>query len=180
MQIVGVALMVVGLIAYTVLWFISHGQTSGSFTVVGEQLIALAAVLVLGTAATLVVHELVHGVAMLPFGAKPRFGAGMMAKVMPYFYCTAPGHRFTRRQFVIVALAPLVVMSAALAALVVWAPMGGAWAVVGAVHLGGCVGDLFMVRRAMQEPRGTLVEDQKDGMAFFSEHASHGAPANLA
>ena len=41
-------------------------------------------------------------------GGRPSYGAGLAARVMPYFYCTSPGYVFTRRQFVYVALAVVI------------------------------------------------------------------------
>lgn len=163
LQVIGTVVALVGVVGYGLLWAVTHPASQGSIVVTSLWPVVLVLV---GTLAAMVVHEGVHGLAMLPMGARPTFGAALVAKLMPVFYCTATGHRFTRRQFTLVAMAPLVVVSVLLGVLVVCAPMGGAWAVVGGFHLGGCVGDLAMTVRARREPPGTLVEDRRDGMRF--------------
>ena len=120
--------------------------------------------LVLGTVAALVLHETVHGLAMLRFGARPQFGIGMMQGKAPYAYATAPGHRFTRRQFWWVAMLPTFVVNAALAALILTLPWGPYLVLPAALHLSGCVGDWAILRMVSTHPAGTLVEDTRDGV----------------
>jgi len=72
-------------------------------------LILLATVVVI--AALLAAHEGQHGHVMAGFGARPRFGALMMARLVPALF-TAAGHRFTRPQYVAVALTPAMAISA--------------------------------------------------------------------
>src|SRR5690606_317700 len=98
----------------------------------------LAVVLVL-----MILHEGVHGIAIAAFGGKPEYGAIMIGKVMPALYCTSPGTRFTRAQFIVIALAPAVVIGLGTAVAIAALPAG--WLVVpAAMHLGGCVGDFAM------------------------------------
>jgi hypothetical protein len=67
-----------------------------------------------------------------------------------------------------VALAPALLISVAGGLLVALAPFGG-WLVVPlGLHLGGAVGDLWVTALVARQPRGTLVEDRKSGVAFFS------------
>ena len=112
-------------------------------------------------------HELVHGFVMRLFGARPRYGVGMAARILPYLYCTTAGqHRFTRPQFTVIALAPAVLITAVGSLLVVGAPHGG-WLVAPlGIHLGGCIGDVWVCSVALRQPRGTLIEDFKSGVRF--------------
>ncbi len=119
------------------------------------------------TLAVFVVHELLHGGVMKAFGATPQFG---MLKVGgstmgSAFYATSPGHLYSRIQYVTLALAPTVLLTGLgiLACLtpvapVVWLPF--------TFHFMGCVGDLAIARRTLQEPRGTKCEDLRDGVRF--------------
>jgi hypothetical protein len=68
-------------------------------------------VTVLLTALLLAVHEGLHALAMRAFGARPRFGALMIAGVAPALYTTAPGHRFSRAQYLAIGLTPAAVVS---------------------------------------------------------------------
>jgi hypothetical protein len=74
-------------------------------------LLALGSLLV-ALPATFVAHEAVHGLVFRAFGGRPRFGAGMTYG-MPYFYAACPGQWFVRDRFLIVGLAPLVILDAA-------------------------------------------------------------------
>lgn len=140
---------------------------SGSITI---NLAVIAAVVAL-TFTLALVHEAVHGVVMLAFGARPSFGMVLVAGSMPALYATSPGHRFTRAQYLAVAAGPALLISS----LGLWAT-SAAWGLVLvfplAAHLGGCVGDAAAIRNVVRQPRGTLYEDLKDGVRF---HLPEGA-----
>lgn len=130
--------------------------------VVGAVLTVLLIGLVVG-------HELVHGVAMRAFGAVPRYGIHRLGGWMPLFYCTARGgHTFTKNQFSLVALAPGGLITLVGALLVVLVPFGG-WLILPlALHLGGCIGHLWVIALVRQQPGGTLVEDLPSGLRFHA------------
>ena len=65
-------------------------------------------VFVIGILGVLVLHECIHGLFMRAFGARPRYGFYARGGM---FYAKAPGYRFTRRQYLIVVLGPLVGIS---------------------------------------------------------------------
>ena len=58
--------------------------------------------------ATIVLHELVHGLVMRMCGAKPQYGV-LWKQLM--FHATCPGYGFRRNSYLLVALAPLVGIS---------------------------------------------------------------------
>jgi hypothetical protein len=111
------------------------------------------------------IHEGLHGLVMNAFGARPRFGALMVAGVVPARYTTAPGHQFTRTQYLTVGLTPAVVISIA-GALACLTPAGLYLVVPLAVHLAGCIGDFATTLRLLREPAGTRFEDLGDGIRF--------------
>jgi fatty acid desaturase len=163
MSVIGMVLTVVGGVGF--LWLRTQVSQTAGLTFGGLELIVGILGAVVLTLLLSVIHELVHGVAVKLLGGRPSYGAGMMHKLLPYFYCTAEGHRFTRGQFAVVALAPFVVVNLAMAAALA-SPWGWWFVVPAALHLGGCVGDLWMVAVVAKQPRGTLVEDQRDGVRF--------------
>jgi hypothetical protein len=114
----------------------------------------------------MLLHEAVHGAAMLLFGARPTFGATLVARSMPALYATAPGHRFTRLQYLAVSLTPAVLISG-LGLPLTLASWGGYLVLPLAVHLGGCVGDFAATLRLGREPNGTMCEDLRDGIRFY-------------
>lgn len=126
----------------------------------------LDVLLVLAITAVLVVaHEAIHALVMLRYGAHPRFGAILVGRVMPALYATAQGHRFTRGQYLAVAVAPALTISV-LGFLACFGPWGGFLILPLAFHLGGCVGDGFAAWRVLREPSGTVFEDLRDGIRF--------------
>jgi hypothetical protein len=100
---------------------------------------------------------------MRRYGARPTYGGGVYEKITPYLYCTSPGHRFTRSQFAVVAAAPLVIISLIGALCVAFVPYGGWLAVPLGIHLGGCVGDLWVLGILARLPKGTTLEDLVTG-----------------
>ncbi len=117
------------------------------------------------TAVLVVVHEAIHALVMLGFGARTRFGAILVGRVLPAVYATAEGHHFTRGQYLTVAAAPAVAVSV-LGFVACLGPWAG-WLIVPlAVHLGGCIGDGSACWRALREPSGTECEDLRDGIRF--------------
>jgi Putative zincin peptidase len=60
---------------------------------------------------TIIVHELIHGLAFAAFGGNPRYGVGVKF-LLPYAYVTAPRHHFSRNAFLVIGLAPLIVIDA--------------------------------------------------------------------
>lgn len=159
-SVVGVVVTLLGLPLFGLPTVIQHG--GGISIRIG--LFALVLIVAL-TALLLVVHEAIHGLVMLAFGARPTFGAVLVAHVMPALYATSVGHRFTRPRYFLVAATPAVLISAIGLALC----GGGLTAYLVAplaVHLGGCVGDGAAVWRLLREPAGTLCEDLKDGIRF--------------
>lgn len=122
---------------------------------------AIAAV----TASLIVLHEGIHGVVMKSFGGRPRFGIAMVAGVVPAVYTTAPGDRFDRLQYLVVALAPAIAISIVGFA-VSFTAAGPFLFVPLALHLGGCAGDAAATRQVLRQPRGTIYEDLRDGIRF--------------
>jgi hypothetical protein len=162
MNIVGLVLVAVGLVIGGGLWALLWAQ-DGSF-----DLIALALVVLL-TVAVIVLHEGVHGAAMALLGIRPRFGAGMLGGAMPVLYVTAaiPGTRVSTRQFVFFAAAPAVLLNLVMVGLIAAVPWGGWLVVPFAIHLGGCVGDFWMIRQVLRAPSGSTFEDLRDGVRVY-------------
>ena len=113
------------------------------------------------------VHEWVHGLAMQYYGHPVRYGIKPLKGVV---YATSDGAYFWRRQFIIVALAPLVVISLIGLFLAAIFPVGAAlWILfMAAMNAAGAAGDLWMVWVLRKIPPGALVRDEQDGMRVFS------------
>lgn len=123
-------------------------------------------VLLVITTGLLVLHELVHALAMRRMGAAPSFGADILLKIAPVLYTIAPGHRFSRREYLVVALAPMIVVSGLGAVWVAIGPFGGELVPPLALHLSGCIGDLWMAGVILGQPAETTFEDRRDGVTL--------------
>lgn len=112
-------------------------------------------------------HELIHGLAMKIFDAKPKYGfiwKGLM------FYATAPGHAFKRNQYLVIALAPLVSVTilAALSVLILANyPIVWILALCATINGGGAIGDLWICAIVFRFPPHAYVIDERDGMRIF-------------
>jgi hypothetical protein len=116
---------------------------------------------------TLPLHELVHAAFVLIFGGRPRFGAGIKGG-MPYLYVTDPGRRFNRNRFIVIALAPLVLIDTVALAMVLIQPVWSWAAVAFVVNTSGAIGDLWIVGLLIRFPPWVLVEDRTLGFAVWS------------
>lgn len=163
-----VVVLFLAVVLHTVLWALPRGVQETSFGL-WTAVLALVVTVVL-VLAIVVVHELLHGLVIVLVGGRPTFGAGRSESgAVAFFYTTAPGHLFTRAQYVVVALAPLVVLGALLLWWV-WAGPWGGWVVIpAAIHLAGCVGDVGLTMLVLRQPGGTLVEDRKIGVTFHDQ-----------
>ncbi len=116
-------------------------------------------------AGTLVLHEALHGAAILLFGQRPRFGAKLTRLVL---YTTSDAF-FPRHQYMIITLAPLVVIALLGIPGLLLLPRGLAiWAgVMVAMNTASAVGDLWVAAVIASFPAETLFRDEADGMSAF-------------
>jgi hypothetical protein len=164
LNVIAVTMLLVGLFGFLRLAGLRL-PASGHVTFGALSLLLFLLLTVLVTVVLLVVHEGVHGLVMTAFGARPRFGVMMIAGVAPALYTTAPGHEFSRTQYLVVALTPAATISA-VGALACLTTAGLIFVVPLSIHLAGCVGDFAASLRLAREPRGTRCEDLRDGIRF--------------
>lgn len=165
-NVVAIALIAVGLPLFALPSVLRHGPAGASFRVGLTEILLVVAI----TALLLVVHEGIHGLVMLAFRARPTFGVVLVGGAMPALYATSVGHRFSRAQYLAVAATPAVVISV-LGFLLCFGPWGGYLILPLAIHLGGCVGDLFACGRVVRERPGTELEDLRGGIRFHRHPA---------
>jgi len=126
----------------------------------------LVVLLVAGTAIILP-HEWLHGLAIRYYGGTPRYGVGVSHFVLPYAYATTD-HRFTRDQFAVVLLAPLVGISLVGVPLMVLTGWG--WLVLPlAANAGGAVVDCWMLLTVLGYPSHVTVEDHETGVRILGQ-----------
>ncbi|WP_050023672.1 DUF3267 domain-containing protein [Halorubrum saccharovorum] len=109
----------------------------------------------------LVPHEWLHGLAIRYYGGEPRYGVGVAHFVLPYAYATTD-HEFTRNQFVVVLLTPLVVMTAVGVPLML--AFGWGWLVLPlTLNTAGAIADLWMTVSVLGYPAHVRIVDHETG-----------------
>jgi hypothetical protein len=139
------------------------GKLPSSFSIDLNQVgFTLAAIII-----TIVLHEWLHGMTMKIFGAKPQYGFKWKQLL---FYATCPGHAFQRNHYIVVALAPLVVLTG-LFVLGIWLLNGTTRVVLlgicGTLNASGAIGDIWMSGIALRYPSTAYIVDEQDGMRVF-------------
>ncbi len=118
-----------------------------------------------GMVITLALHEFVHGIAMRFFGARPQYGISILM-----LYTTSPGYAFRRNQYLVVALAPLIVLSAS-ACIGIIIMAGSPWvlilALLASINAAGAVGDLWISAVVLRYPSDAYVVDERDGIRIL-------------
>lgn len=129
--------------------------------------------LVVAIPATFAIHELVHALFFrhyAPPGAQITFGSNLK---MGMIYASAEGVVYPRDAYLVIALAPSVIVTL----LVVVLGIGFRWPlwtiVVATAHLSGCTGDWGYVRAIRSDPTIAYCEDTAWGVSFY------GAPCRL-
>ncbi len=86
------------------------------------------------------------------------------------FYATSPGHVYRRAGYIVVALAPLLVLSlVAVLGMMLFA--GSVWVVLLALcatmNASGAIGDLWIVTVILRYPPHAYLVDERDGVRIF-------------
>lgn len=158
-NLVGVALTVLGFVGHFAAWALSRSASGGRFGLTDVVMVIVVTVVLI------VAHELGHGLALLTLGHRPTFGVARVGRVVVGLTTTALGVRTSRRAFDYVALAPLVLLTSATLSWAAYGPMGGAAVVPGGRFTwAGVSGDLALVARASRTPQGSLIEDRQTGL----------------
>ncbi len=150
----GIFFIVLNLFAY--IW--RTGRTGASLNV-GEVLLWLV-LNILSYILILPLHELFHGLAFILWGGRPHFGARLPIAL----YCGARDQAFPRNYYLVVGLAPLVVISLAAIVFTLLAPGFAPFVLLATVgNVSGAAGDLLVARRLYALSDQALVEDLETG-----------------
>ena len=105
-------------------------------------------------------HELIHALAFLFWGGKPYFGA----KLPLALYCGARQQLFRRNHYVMVGLAPCVLITLASVLLIFAFPLPATYVLLATSgNFAGSAGDIWAVRRLLHLPAHVLIEDTETG-----------------
>jgi hypothetical protein len=104
---------------------------------------------------------------MQTYGAKPKYGILWKG---PMLYATSPGYAYRRNDYVVIALAPFVLISA-LVILGMWLLQGTLWVLLlglcGIFNASGAIGDMWMTMIVLRYATPAYVVDERDGIRVF-------------
>jgi Putative zincin peptidase len=110
----------------------------------------------LGYILILPIHEGIHALAFLLWGGRPYFGA----KLPLALFCGARDQLFPRNYYLVIGLAPLVVITLGAILFTCWRPDLAPYTLLASAgNLSGAAGDVWAVRRLLRQPVSVLVED---------------------
>lgn len=156
---------------FTSLYTLFTGDDGFNFT---SGTVPISIILFIGT---IVLHELIHGAFISKYGGKPSYGAGIAHFILPYFYATTKTI-FPRNQFIVIAIAPLVVISVAGIGIMAAFPSIAHWMFIPfVVNASGAVGDLWVARNVLRYPKHVLLEDVKTGLIIYGKETDK--PMNI-
>lgn len=121
-------------------------------------------IVLISLVAAIVLHEVLHGLAMRLYGAHPQYGVLWKQGMV---YATSPGYAFRRNSYIVVALAPLVVISLlAVGGMLLlpgtlWVPLLVLCAVING---SGAIGDLWTTTIVLRYPASAYIVDERDGI----------------
>lgn len=125
------------------------------------------AVLLLSSFVYIVLHELVHGVAMKAFGTKKvKYGfTGIYAFAGSDDY-------YGKKSYLTIALAPVVLFAILFAVINPIVPREWFWVVyiLQICNISGAAGDLYVTVRFAKMPKNILVNDSGVGMTVYAKH----------
>ncbi|WP_294466925.1 DUF3267 domain-containing protein [uncultured Ruminococcus sp.] len=111
-------------------------------------------------------HELVHGITMKHYGAnKVKYGfTGLYAFAGCEEY-------FSKKPYIVIALAPIVVWGVVLAAICCFVPKSWFWVVyfIQIMNLSGAAGDLYVTCKFSKFPKDILIKDTGVEMKVYSK-----------
>lgn len=144
-----------------------RGPVGGDVAGLPDLILWLAVLLVLP------LHEWIHGLAIRWARHTPRYGMKSVSlgpvKIPVVLFATADDAYFRRDQFVVVALAPVVVITPA--GMLLLAVLPDALAIYLSVAViingAGAIGDLWMTAVALRYPPDALIQDEADAISVF-------------
>lgn len=129
--------------------------------------LAMSIIIVLAAyAGALALHELIHGICFwMITRALPRFGLGSA-----YAFTAAPDWYIPRNLYLIVGLAPLIVITLVGLALLPALPTGTLmlWWFVLTVNASGAVGDMYVVGWLLTKTSQIVINDHGDRIAIYA------------
>nr|BBH94858.1 hypothetical protein KTA_30570 [Thermogemmatispora argillosa] len=167
-------LLLIGLVGFSALallalaWRTLPGWSAGSIDVL--RLLIWLAISSAVYLALLPLHELLHGLVFRFWGGQPYYGMRLPVAL----YCGARNQLFRRNHYLLVGLAPCLILSLLLVLLMFCWPITAPYLVLaGAGHLSGCAGDLLAIFLLLRYPSHLCIEDTELGFRVWEIFPHH-------
>jgi len=162
MLMLSVVMLVIGTVFFSILtiaaYFAQTHSTRGQIG--GWALLLWLGSNILSYIVVLFLHEGIHALAFIFWGGKPYFGA----KLPVALFCGAKNQLFRRNQYLVVGLAPLVVITVVAVVFTLFYPALASYTLLGSIgNFSGAAGDVWGVMKILRQPRNVLVEDTDTG-----------------
>jgi hypothetical protein len=120
---------------------------------------------VIGYIVILPLHELIHGICFILWGGKPHFGAHLPLAI----YCGAREQLFRRNHYLVVGLAPLIVLTLLGIVVTLLQPGIASYLLLAFIgNFSGAAGDIMVAQRIAHLPANILLEDTETGYTAWS------------
>ena len=135
------------------------------FTITGPDIL----VFLLTMVATLIIHELIHGLFFKVFAPDRPVKYGFHWYALS---ATSPGTKYSKSKFLWIGIAPFVFITLGLSGLFALGFLTiPSYIFLASMHTAGCIGDFYFCILLLLAPKGILVEDTGVGMVFYQETA---------
>lgn len=122
-------------------------------------------VLVILYFATIILHELVHGLFFKLFDRDGNVKFGFKNGLA---YATSPNSLYSESKFFIIIIAPFITISLLLMLSLACSVVDSViFVILAAFHGAACIGDFYWIYLILKEPKGIKVEDTEKGMSFY-------------
>jgi hypothetical protein len=123
---------------------------------------------VIGYIVILPIHELIHGICFILWGGKPHFGARLPLAI----YCGAREQLFRRNHYLVVGLAPLIVLTLLGIVVTLLQPGIASYLLLAFIgNFSGAAGDIMVAQRIAHLPSNILLEDTETGYTAWGVDA---------
>lgn len=123
---------------------------------------------ILSMAGLIIFHELIHGIFFKLFNKEGKVKFGFKNGLA---YATSPNSFYSRWQFLLILLAPFVLITVILWLLYAYreiSPYAFVW--LASFHGSACIGDFYFCYLVTKAPAHSYVEDTEQGINFYSNH----------
>jgi len=181
MTAIGTLGMVVGWAVFSSLYQATTGQAASfRFAPPGigwwTDALNVLVIVILGTA-FIVPHEWFHGLAIRYYGGEARYGVGVAHFILPYAYATTD-HEFSRNQFIVVLLTPLVALTLLGVPLMILFEWG--WLIVPlTLNAAGAVADVWMTLMVLSYPAHIRIADHEGGVRILGRGTDRPRPLSI-